>query len=252
MSGHCPGSTRLAHACPGPPSCSSLPSSSLVDGWLPCRKATESRPHLARIAKRRYGSAGNGDIFTREEERSDVEYHPSPGKFNSLLFSSCGHNGGDVDKMQGAWSLSRSQRPFWKKARCHPVGLGSGPVCGGKTNLSHLRKTPPPSRLFASNVNENRLSRTRAFFPTPHALEERFHFRRPIALPCPGTAHRPGCLQAQAPSVFRKLMFAGVYGDTVSSKNLACMLRLDQINFWCLPLFSETLPAIFYGRGSDP
>lgn len=204
MSGHCPGSTRLAHACPGPPSCSSLPSSSLVDGWLPCRTATESRPHLARIAKREDTGRREIVIYLHEKKRSDVEYHPSPGKFNSLLFSSCGLNRGDVDRcrVHGAYldlndpSGKKHDATLWAWQRAR-VRRKNKPISPAK----HRRR---PACLLRMSMKIDSVLRTIAFLSTPHALEERFHFRRPIALPCPGTAHRPGCLQAQAPSVFRK------------------------------------------------
>ena len=148
--------------------------------------------------------------------------------------------------MQGAWSLSRSQRPFWKKARGHPVGLAAGP-CAEEKQTYLTCETPPPSRLFASNVNENRLGSSHdSIFA--HAARPR------RTLPFPSADRSALSRDSSSPWVppgagpfgfFARLMFAGVYGDIIQKPGLYTG-RLDQINFWCLPLFSETLPAIFF------
>ena len=125
--------------------------------------------------------------------------------------------------MQGAWSLSRSQRPFWKKARCHPVGLAAGP-CAEEKQTYLTCETPPPSRLFASNVNENRLgsshdsifahaARPRRTLPFPSA--DRSALSRDSSSPWvpPGAGpfgfSQGSCLQVST---------------EISSKNLGCIL----------------------------
>lgn len=177
--------------------------------------------HGLRKGKIRVG--GKLSPYLHEKKRSDVEYHPSPGKLNSLLFSSCGHNREDVDRCRVLGAYLDLNDPSGKKHEAILWAWQRARVRRKNKPISPAKHRRRPACLLRMSMKIDSVLRTIAFLLTPHALEERFHFRRPIALPCPGTAHRPGCLQAQAPSVFSQGSCLQVSTE-ISSKNLGCIL----------------------------